>query len=60
MMYDALTGLSIFSEILISLCSLWSFKSVDSSAGKEKHNVVMEMFQLTVLLFIEPSNDTWI
>lgn len=41
-MYDLtvteLTGLSIFSEILISLCSLWSFKSVDISKEKKKNN----------------------
>lgn len=40
LMYDRdrteLTGLSIFREILISLCSLWSFKSVDISEDQRK------------------------
>lgn len=39
-----LTALSIFSEILISLCNLWSFKSVDISAEKRrKEDPMMEM-----------------
>lgn len=48
MMYNVLTGLSIFSEILISPCSRWSLKSVDISEEKRKgkkgkDNIDMEM-----------------
>lgn len=45
-MLTELTALSIFSEILISLCSLWSFKSVDISVERKREDVTMEMIQL--------------
>lgn len=49
-MYDLieLTGLSIFREILISLWSLWSFKSVDISEEMNKKNIMMKMTELFI------------
>lgn len=46
-----LTALSIFSEILISLCSLWSFKSVDISAKKRRKEQLM--MEITLLFLTE-------